>query len=105
MRVEAIIEIINRKGVNDCCIRIITLPVNAYPTDIQDRVALSISRLESKGFTVIQIPKFFSKFAVFDQKTVWFGDVDFLSKNQEDAYVLRFENRKVANELIKRVGL
>lgn len=105
LRVEAIIEVIARKGVNDCRIRIITRPANDYPTDNQDRIALSISRLESNGFTVIQTPELFSKFAVFDQETVWFGDIDFLSKSKEDAYVLRFENRRVAKELLKRVGM
>ena len=104
-RVEAIIDVIDRKGSNDCIIRIITRPAHDYTNEIQDRITLSIKRLESKGFTVIQTSELFSRFAIFDQETVWFGDVDFLSKSQEDAYVLRFENRKVAKELLKRVGL
>ncbi len=105
LRVEGIIEVIDRKGVSNCRIRIMTRPVNDYPTEIQDKIALSISRLETNGFTVIQTPELFSKFAIFNQEIVWFGDVDFLSKSKEDAYVLRFENRRVAKELLKKVGL
>jgi|GEM_PF-2633361 len=44
----------------------------------------------------------YSKFVVIDQEIVWFGDVDFLSKSIENAYVLRFENREVAKELLKK---
>jgi len=105
MRVEAIIGVIQRIETNDCRIRIMTRPANDYPTDIQEKIATSISRLESAGIIVIRTPGLFSKFTVIDQEIVWFGDVDFLSKSKEDAYVLRFENREVAKELLKKVGL
>jgi len=105
MRVEAIIGVIQRIETNNCRIRIMTRPANDYLTEIQEKIEVSISRLESAGINVIQTAGLFSKFAVIDQKIVWFGDVDFLSKSKEDAYVLRFENRDVAKELLKKVGL
>jgi len=105
MRVEAIIGVIQRIETNNCRIRIMTRPANDYLTEIQEKIEVSISSLESAGINVIQTAGLFSKFAVIDQKIVWFGDVDFLSKSKEDAYVLRFENRDVAKELLKKVGL
>ena len=105
MRVEAIIGIFQKIETNNCRIRIITRPANDYPTEIHEKIAVSLSRLESIGINVIQTTGLFSKFVVIDQKIVWFGDVDFLSKSKEDAYVLRFENRDVAKELMNKAGL
>ena len=104
MRAEAIIEIIQRTETSNCRIRIMTRPVIDYPIDIQEKIATSISHLETIGILVLQKSELFSRFAIIDQEIVWFGDVDFLSKSKEDAYVLRFQNRKVAEELLKKAG-
>ena len=80
VRVEAIIGIFQKIETNNCRIRIITRPANDYPTEIHEKIAVSLSRLESIGINVIQTTGLFSKFVVIDQKIVWFGDVGFYQK-------------------------
>lgn len=40
------------------------------------------------------------KFAVIDESTVWYGNVDFLAFGKRDSYALRFENADIAGELL-----
>ena len=43
------------------------------------------------------------KFAVMDQKTVWYGSINLLSYGSSQESIMRIESSNIANELIKSV--
>lgn len=67
-----------------------------YKSDINK----AISALEESGVTVVKRQDFRQKFAVIDESTVWYGNVDFLAFGKRDGYALRFENADIAGELL-----
>lgn len=67
-----------------------------YKSDINK----AISALEESGVTVVKRQDFRQKFAVIDESTVWYGNVDFLAFGKRDSYTLRFENADIAGELL-----
>lgn len=67
-----------------------------YKSDINK----AISALEEGGVTVVKRQDLRQKFAVIDESTVWYGNVDFLAFGKRDSYALRFENTDIAGELL-----
>jgi hypothetical protein len=43
------------------------------------------------------------KFAVFDQKIVWYGSINLLSYGNAQESIMRIESPDIANELIKSI--
>lgn len=67
-----------------------------YQLDIRK----AISVLEENGITVVECQELKQKFAVIDESTVWYGNVDFLAFGKRDTYALRFEDADIAGELL-----
>jgi len=66
----------------------VTRPAEAFKTE--DRFALEgvLEMLKDNGITVVFRPDIHQKFAVMDQKTVWYGSINLLSygSSQESAH-------------------
>lgn len=44
------------------------------------------------------------KFAVFDQKIVWYGSINLLSFGRAEESIMRLENSGIADELLGNLG-
>jgi superfamily II DNA or RNA helicase len=89
-------------------IRVIAVarPAEAFK-DI-DRPALErvVEMLKDNGISVVFRPNIHQKFAVMDQKTVWYGSINLLSYgNSAQESIMRIESSNIANELIKSVEI
>ena len=48
-------------------------------------------------------PNIHQKFAIMDQKIVWYGSINFLSYGNAEESVMRIESAHIANELLKSI--
>lgn len=56
------------------------------------------ARLEDNGITVVFRPNIHQKFAVMDQKTLWYGSINLLSYGNAQESIMRIESANIANE-------
>lgn len=60
-------------------ITVVTRPTEDYKLANQPDIALLIGKLEDAGIEVITKSSIHQKYAVFDQRVVWYGSINFLS--------------------------
>jgi hypothetical protein len=56
-----------------------------------------------KGIHVVLKSNIHQKFAIIDQKVVWYGSINFLSYGNAQESIMRIESPNIANELIKSI--
>jgi phosphatidylserine/phosphatidylglycerophosphate/cardiolipin synthase-like enzyme len=64
----------------------------------------SIEFLKEAGVTVIQKSNIHQKFAVIDQKIVWYGSINLLSFGSAEESIMRLESPNIAFELLKSIN-
>jgi superfamily II DNA or RNA helicase len=69
----------------------------------EDRIALNsmLQLLKDSGINVVLKSNIHQKFAVIDQKIVWYGSINLLSYGNAQESIMRIESPNIANELIK----
>ena len=82
---------------------VVTRPAEAFQA--KDRFALErvLEMLKGNGISVVFRPNIHQKFAVMDQKTVWYGSINLLSYGSAQESIMRIESSNIANELIKSI--
>ena len=63
----------------------------------------NVKTLETDGIKVILKSGFHQKFTVIDDRTVWYGSVNFLSFGTNEESIMRFESRDLAGVLTDTV--
>jgi len=68
----------------------------------KDRASLdeSLSVLETAGVRVVYKSSIHQKFAIFDQKIVWYGSINLLSFGRSEESIMRLDNPGIADELL-----
>lgn len=86
---------------NGVAVTIVTRPAEEYnPKDIGSwNEAIAI--LKNIGVTLLFKPKIHQKFAVIDQKIVWYGSINLLSFGTSEESMMRLVSINVAYELLK----
>ena len=71
----------------------------------EDRVALqkTLGLLTSNDISVVYKSNIHQKFAIMDQKIVWYGSINFLSYGNAQESIMRIESSNIADELVKRI--
>ena len=59
-----------------------------------------IKILKNIGSNIVLVPNIIQKFAVIDQRIVWYGGINLLNFVRSDENIIRLNNESVANELI-----
>ena len=82
---------------------VVTRPAEAF--EAKDRVALQrvLEVLENNDISVIFKPNIHQKFAIMDQKTVWYGSINLLSYGNAQESIMRIESPNIANELMRSI--
>ena len=80
---------------------IVTRPVEDFKE--KDRLALKriLDQLKSNDINVVFKSNIHQKFAIIDQKIVWYGSINLLSYGSAQESIMRIESPNIANELIK----
>ena len=80
---------------------VVTRTAEAYRP--RDRAALerALALLKDSGIAVVFRPNIHQKFAVMDQRTVWYGSINLLSYGNAQESIMRIESPNIANELVR----
>ena len=66
----------------------------------RSEIAAAVDTLQSAGAEVILHKDLQQRYAVLDERIVWYGNVDLLAFGRRDMDVLRFENADIGGELL-----
>ncbi len=85
-------------------VAVVTRPTTAYKD--KDRVALeeTLSSMQDAGVRLLFKPNIHQKFAVIDQKILWYGSINLLSYGSAQESIMRLESPNIAQELMKDLG-
>lgn len=72
----------------------------------KDHAALqnTLNLLTSNGVSIVFKSNIHQKFAIMDQKVVWYGSINLLSYGSAQESIMRIESSNIANELMKSMG-
>ena len=82
---------------------VITRPVEDYKEKDKNTVNRALDLLESRDIKVAFKSNIHQKFAIMDQKVVWYGSINLLSFGNSQESIMRIESSNIANELIKSI--
>jgi superfamily II DNA or RNA helicase len=82
---------------------VLTKPPDNYPEKDKAKVTDCIELLLKQGITVKTKDNIHQKFAVIDQRTIWYGSINLLSYGKSEESVMRLDNVNIAAELLGSV--
>jgi len=80
-------------------ITVITKPPENYPEKDQEKINDCIELLMRHNITVKTKDRIHQKFAVIDQRIVWYGSINLLSYGASEESIMRIESMDIAAEL------
>jgi len=82
---------------------VVTRPKEDFPP--KDHIAMqrTLDLLTDNGVSVVFKSNIHQKFAIMDQKFVWYGSINLLSYGSAQESIMRIESANIANELMKSI--
>jgi phosphatidylserine/phosphatidylglycerophosphate/cardiolipin synthase-like enzyme len=80
---------------------VVTRPKEDFNSKDHDTIQRTLDLLTDSGARVIFKSNIHQKFAVMDQKIVWYGSINLLSYGRAQESIMRIESSNIANELMK----
>ena len=84
-------------------VAVVTRSPDSYAEKDRSKIEECIELLKSHGITVKTQDRVYQKFAVMDQRIVWYGSVNLFSYGASDESIMRIESADIAAELIEMV--
>ncbi len=97
-KLKLLIKLLETNEVNN--LYMITQPVEAYKPEQQEQIRLMLETISDKGIRILHDGNEKKRFAVFDRRIIWYGNISFCGFTPSDAAVLRIENTDLAEELL-----
>lgn len=85
---------------NGAKLTVITRPETDYKERDRHTFKNMISSIKNTGASIIFKSKIHQKFAVIDQRIVWYGSINLLSFGNSEESIMRLDSLNIANELI-----
>jgi superfamily II DNA or RNA helicase len=82
---------------------VVTRPPEDFKAENHPMLLRLLDRLRDSDVRVVLRSNIHQKFAVMDQKTVWYGSINLLSYGNAQESIMRIESSNIANELIKSI--
>ena len=83
---------------------VVTRPADTYRDKDRPVLEATLSSLENVGVRLLFRSNIHQKFAVIDQKIVWYGSINLLSYGSAQESIMRLEGPNIAQELMKDLG-
>lgn len=80
---------------------VVTRPVEDFEGKDNASLKNTLDLLESSGVSLVFKSNIHQKFAIMDQKIVWYGSINLLSYGSAEESIMRLESPNIANELIR----
>jgi superfamily II DNA or RNA helicase len=84
-------------------ITVVTRPKMDFPKKDHPVLQKALDLLTRSGINIIYRSNIHQKFAIMDQKIVWYGSINLLSYGRAQESIMRIEGSNIANELIKSI--
>ena len=84
-------------------ITIVTRPKEDFPKKDHSVLQKALNLLIRRGINIIYKSNIHQKFAIMDQKIVWYGSINLLSYGSAQESIMRIEGSNIADELIKSI--
>jgi superfamily II DNA or RNA helicase len=104
-RTQEMIHHLNVKTGDRIRITIVTRPKEDFPAKDHQAFRKALDRLIESGLTILFKSNIHQKFAVMDQRVVWYGSINLLSYGSAQESIMRLESNQIAHELIKSLTL
>ena len=88
---------------NKYSVIVVTRPIEDFKEKDYDALRGTLDLLKSNGINIVFKPNIHQKFAIMDQKIVWYGSINLLSYGSSQESIMRIESSNIANELIKSI--
>ncbi len=89
---------------NNVKVIVTTRPIEEYREKDKFVLKRLLDTLENLGIQLLIKPNIHQKFAVIDQRIVWYGSINLLSFGDAEESIMRLESSNIANELLKSIG-
>jgi superfamily II DNA or RNA helicase len=83
---------------------VLTRPTDAYKDKDRQALEETFSSLKDAGVRLLFKANIHQKFAVIDQKIVWYGSINLLSYGSAQESLMRLESPNIAQELLKVIS-
>jgi phosphatidylserine/phosphatidylglycerophosphate/cardiolipin synthase-like enzyme len=83
---------------------VVTRPTDTYKEKDRPALEKTLSSLQASGVRLVFKANIHQKFAVIDQKIVWYGSINFLSYGSAQESLMRLESPNIAQELLKVIS-
>jgi hypothetical protein len=82
---------------------IVTRPKEEFKPKDHDPIQRTLDLLTDCGASVVFKSNIHQKFAIMDQKIVWYGSINLLSYGSALESIMRIDSANIANELVKSI--
>ena len=83
---------------------VVTRSTNTYKDKDRPVLEETLASLQDAGVRILFKANIHQKFAVIDQKIVWYGSINLLSYGSAQESLMRLESPNIAQELMKDLG-
>ena len=83
---------------------VVTRPMGAYKEKFRPALKETLESLKDAGVRLLFKANIHQKFAVIDQKIVWYGSINLLSYGSAQESIMRLESPNIAQQLMKDLG-
>jgi phosphatidylserine/phosphatidylglycerophosphate/cardiolipin synthase-like enzyme len=97
---KRILSSMNYLSTADAKITVITKPPDNYVEKDRGKINECIELLTQYGITVKTKDRIHQKFAVVDQRIIWYGSINLLSYGSSEESIMRIEHMDIAAELL-----
>ncbi len=104
-RVEQMLQYIKTAAGNNVRVIIMTKPYEDFKE--KDRLILqhTLDALKNEGVNLLFKSNIHQKFAVIDERIVWYGSINLLSFRNAEESIMRLESSNIANELMNSIDI
>ena len=82
-------------------VTVVTKPPDNYPEKDRAKISECIEMLTQHGIIVKNKDSIHQKFAIMDQRTIWYGSINLLSYGTSEESIMRIESVDIAGELLE----
>jgi phosphatidylserine/phosphatidylglycerophosphate/cardiolipin synthase-like enzyme len=82
---------------------VITRPIENYVEKDKSKISECIEMLKQNGIVVKTKAHLHQKFAIIDQRIIWYGSINLLGYGKSEESIMRIESIDIANELLENI--
>ena len=88
---------------SDVRVVVVTRPVDEYKPADQSSLREILGLFKKNEMHVVLKPNIHQKFAIMDQKVIWYGSINYLSYGNAEESVMRIESAHIAGALLESI--